>query len=67
MRKRILFIGAISLLSLASCKKDWTCVCTSSAGSSSSLIVDKTKSDAEAECNEGDGTVLGYTVECEIQ
>lgn len=63
--KKVFFV-VITIAALTSCKKDWNCVCTSSAGSSTSVIQDMTKSDAEAKCNEGDGSYLGYTVDCEI-
>lgn len=65
--KKVILFGAFALLTLASCKKDWTCTCTSSVGSSSTTIQDMTKSDAKADCNGGDGVILGTTVDCEIQ
>jgi hypothetical protein len=53
---------------LASCKKDWTCTCTSSiGGSSSTTITDKTKSDAKAACDGGDVSAGGITVDCELK
>ncbi len=66
--KKVILFGAFALLTLASCKKDWTCTCTSSiGGSSSTTITDMTKSDAKADCNAGDGSAAGITVDCEIQ
>lgn len=66
--KKVILFGAFALLTLASCKKDWTYTCTSSVGgSSSTTITDMTKSDAKAECDGGDGSALGITVDCEIQ
>ena len=55
--KKVILFGAFALLTLASCKKDWTCTCTSSVGSSSTTIQDMTKSDAKADCNGGDGVI----------
>jgi hypothetical protein len=68
LMKKVILFGAFALLTLASCKKDWTCTCTSSVGgSSSTTIQDMTKSDAKADCDGGDGSALGITVDCEIQ
>ncbi len=61
-------ILCVGLLALASCKKDWTCTCTSSiGGSESSTISDMTKADAKVECDNGDASALGVTVDCELQ
>lgn len=66
--KKILVFGILGLFIFASCKKDWTCTCTSSiGGSSSSTITDKTKSDAKAECDGGDASAGGITIDCELQ
>lgn len=66
--KKIILLCGLTLLTLASCKKDWTCTCTSSAGgSSSTTIADKTKSDAKADCDGGDASALGVTVDCELK
>ncbi|MFM7757968.1 MAG: hypothetical protein ACKO6J_03450 [Crocinitomicaceae bacterium] len=64
-----LMILCVALLALASCKKDWTCTCTTSIGeaSSSTTIKDMTKSDANAECNSGDISAGVVTVDCELQ
>jgi hypothetical protein len=66
--KKVLLFGAFALLTLASCKKDWTCTCISSlGGSESSTISDMTKSDAKAECDSNDASAFGVTVDCELQ
>lgn len=66
--KKVLVLGLFGAMALASCKKDWTCKCTNSlAGSSSSTIADMTKKDAKAECDKGDGSAGGITVDCELQ
>lgn len=74
MKKTFLF-AAFALVTLASCKKEYTCECTSSisgvsATTSSSTTIKDTKKNAEATCNEGDATssALGITttVECEL-
>ena len=66
--KKIILLSGLTLLTLASCKKDWTCTCTSSiGGTTTTTISDKTKSDAKADCDSSDGSVLGVTVDCELQ
>jgi hypothetical protein len=63
--KKVLLFGAFALLTLASCKKDWTCTCTNSG---SVTITDMTKSDAKVECDKGDIVVGGTTLnDCELQ
>lgn len=65
--KKIMIL-CVGLIAFSSCKKDWTCTCTSSiGGSSSTTIQDMTKSDAKAECDGGDASALGVTVDCELQ
>ncbi len=66
--KKIILLSGLGLFTLASCKKDWTCTCTSSiGGSSSTTITDKTKSDAKAACDGGDVSAGGITVDCELK
>jgi hypothetical protein len=66
--KKVVLFGGLALLTLASCKKDWTCTCTSSiGGSSSAIITDKTKADAKADCDSNDASAGGITVDCELQ
>lgn len=66
--KKVILFGAFALLTLASCKKDWTCTCTSSIGGSESrTISDMTKSDAKVDCDKDDASALGVTVDCELQ
>jgi hypothetical protein len=72
--KKLFVLGAFSILSLASCKKDHTCTCaTTTAGvsSTSSFTITDTKKDAEAKCDEGDASssILGVTstVDCSLK
>ncbi len=66
--KKVLVLGLFGAMALASCKKDWTCKCTNSiSGTSSSTIADMTKKDAKAECDNGDQSIAGVTVDCELQ
>lgn len=69
--KKLFVLAGISLFLMSSCSKDWTCKCVTSEGgvqigTSSTTITDK-KNDAKAACDEGDGTLATYTVDCEIQ
>ena len=74
--KKVLLIAAVAGLSMVSCKKKYTCECTTtyngttttSSGTSSEKMK---KKDAEAECNKGDAsiTINGQTssTECSLK
>lgn len=69
-----MLFGAFAVLTLASCKKDYTCTCTTSVGgvsTSASTTINDTKKNATEACDAGDATstTLGIsaTVDCEIQ
>ena len=47
--KKLLFVAAIALVSMASCKKDYTCTCTDNGGYSYVLTSSKKKA-ADAVC-----------------
>ena len=64
--KKIILVGAVALLGLASCKKDYTCECTMDlygVKTTSSTTLNATKSDATEACEAGNTT--GFT--CEIK
>lgn len=73
--KKVIFMLAVATLSMTSCKKDYTCECTSDSPVGTSTSSDRTGkmslSDARAKCNDGDKTteVLGttYTTECSLK
>ena len=69
--KKVLFIVGIAVVSLSSCVKDYTCKCTATDAngnmSSSSSTIKGKKSDVTAACDEGDLSMVGITVDCEIQ
>lgn len=73
LMKKLFFIATtMSLLSLASCTKDYNCVCTttnSSDNSSSSTTVTITgkKKDVTTTCESGSTTYGTYTKKCEIK
>lgn len=48
--KKVFILAAAVLLVLASCKKDYTCVCTINGSSASTTYEDVKKKDAEASC-----------------
>jgi len=51
MKKFILFLGAVTVLSLTSCTKDWTCKCTdNNAETTYYQIPDATLNDADNTC-----------------
>ena len=52
--KKLLLIGfgALMLTTLASCKKDWTCVCQSYGEVSQYTIYGKTKKQAKNQCTD---------------
>ncbi len=68
--KKTILLGALAVFSLAACKKDYSCVCTATNGSSTvtttSTITD-TKKNATAKCDEGDASAGTSTVSCEIK
>lgn len=67
MKKSIFVLAGVAMLALASCKKDYTCECTTSVPGftteSVSVVINDTKKKATAECEKGSGTVslLGIT------
>jgi hypothetical protein len=67
--KKLLFVVAIvatSAVVLSSCKKDYTCTCKDSNGSSVSVTYHTTKSKAKDACNSA-GSTYGSSYSCSIQ
>ena len=69
--KKVFAIVALATLGLASCKKDYTCACTTKDGdgdtiSSSSETITDHRSDAKAQCEENEGSFAGYSVTCNL-
>jgi hypothetical protein len=63
--KKVIFIAIVAVASLASCKKDRTCTCTSSYGGSSVVTYTKAKKgDARAACLSTTST--GYSTTCTL-
>lgn len=70
--KKITLIAAVAVLAstFASCKKAYTCTCTSSSGgasySASEVYPKMSKSDAEAKCSANNVSSNGGSVTCTI-
>lgn len=54
MKKIMLFIGAVVVLSLTSCRKDWTCKCVTESSNTTFYVV------PDASFNDADNTCNGY-------
>jgi hypothetical protein len=59
--KKVLLIAAVACMAMTSCKKDYTCECTTTSNapgassvSGSAATGKMKKADAESKCNEGD-------------
>lgn len=68
--KKVMFIGVVGMVLLSSCKKDWTCICTS--GSTSAVAENYSnlsKKDAEKECADVQALAnsFGGNVSCDIE
>lgn len=70
MKKLVFAIAALGLFSLTSCKKEWTCACTTTIGGVSNTVEGKTakvsKKDAKSAC-ERETSVAGTSVKCVIK
>jgi len=73
MKKSILLLSVfVTTFTLTSCKKVWNCECkTTASGTTTTTTVSSdsklSKKDAEAWCNQGDVSVGGVTVECNLK
>lgn len=76
--KKVLFMAAVIVASLASCKKDYTCTCTTSTTSSAGTFVGdpevtvypkSKKSAARSHCLSSTSSGTGYTstTTCELK
>lgn len=69
MKKVLLFAVVLGAVTLTSCKKDYTCTCTTSGNgvnSSASTTINATKSDAEDACTASTSSAFGFTTTCEL-
>jgi len=72
--KRVILVAAVSMMALASCKKDYTCECVTSgltSGTTSTVIENSSKSDAEDACIKTTSVDLGggqsMTTTCDLK
>jgi hypothetical protein len=68
--KKFIAIAALGVLTLASCKKDYTCECSSTVlgmTATASTTINDTKKKAEDTCTAGSKTENGVTVSCKIK
>lgn len=76
--KKFAPIAAIALFAVAftSCKKEWTCECTSTGGGTTTTASDKSatklsKKDAKAWCESSNGTTsiagVSFTIDCKLK
>ena len=70
MKKITLFAIAFVAISFASCKKDYTCTCTSAGSTTSNItkIIGVSKKAAQANCVSGTSTYgsVGYATTCTL-
>ena len=67
---KVIGIAAIGIISLASCKKDYTCECKTgeeTAIVTTSEIKNRTLKDAKEACENGSGTTFGVTRTCSLK
>lgn len=60
-----LFSGTTLLFSSCSKEQDWNCKCTVNGNESTTVIKDKTRKEAKAEC-EKSGSLLGVDYDCNL-
>ncbi|MEZ4890578.1 MAG: hypothetical protein R2779_08495 [Crocinitomicaceae bacterium] len=66
--KKVFFIAlAFGALTLTSCKKDWSCECSSGGNAVTSTIKDMTHKDAKEQCDKGDFSGFGVELECKLK
>ena len=61
------FILLLTVISFTSCTKEYTCTCTvDGALPTVGTVEAKNKSQAKSECDKGDGSIFGVTLDCEL-
>lgn len=72
MKKLFVMISGIALIGFSSCKKEYTCECTTTNGSATSIVNEKkldkqSLKDARSKCDEGDMKIGSLETECKIK
>ena len=68
--KKVLLLGAFAIIGLASCKKDYTCECTSEANgisATASTTIKDTKKKAKEACESKSVSTGSSTSSCKIK
>lgn len=70
--KKIMFSALVlGLFAFSSCKKDYTCECTTTVSGQQptivTSIVNGTKSEAKSSCENGSSSAGGFTINCVIK
>ena len=68
--KKLFIVAVVASFGMVSCKKDYTCECTTTSGNSSitgTSTVNATKKDAKTACENGSTTNGSYTTTCKIK
>ncbi|TNE95946.1 MAG: hypothetical protein EP322_09120 [Bacteroidetes bacterium] len=67
--KKAILLGALAMVVLASCKKDYTCECvlTGTITGTVTETYNDTKKNATEKCDANDSSTTGQTVECSIK
>lgn len=68
--KKIIAIAALGVFTLASCKKEYTCECTTSGfgvSATATTVIKDTKKKADDACTAGSTTANGATTTCKIK
>lgn len=73
MKKTLIVFGfvAFAAIALSSCKKDYTCECTTTmpglAPQTTTTVINAKKSDATTTCENGSQTVMGIVTVCKLK
>ena len=65
--KKFIAIAALGVLTLASCKKDYTCSCTINGVTTDSMYKDIKKKDAETACDAATATFAAAGGTCTLK
>lgn len=72
MKKIALLAGVVAMVAMTSCKKEWTCTCTTTDSSglipdvSASTTIKDTKKNAKETCESGSASVGTLSTSCSI-
>lgn len=67
MKKLVLAVAALGLISLTSCKKEYTCACTIFGTTTEAKTAKVTKSDAKSQCEALDAQAKPFDGSCSLK